>query len=99
MGPFVSMGRQWAALAEGGIRAKRRPSPRENPRASDNSDAVETGRMGGQSMKSKFTRRAALKLAAAAVPAVVLGRPAFADPLVIKFSHVVTPDAPKGKAA
>jgi C4-dicarboxylate-binding protein DctP len=50
-------------------------------------------------MKSKFTRRAALKLAAAAVPAAALGKPAFADPLVIKFSHVVTPDAPKGKAA
>ena len=28
-----------------------------------------------------------------------LGRPAFADPIVIKFSHVVSPDAPKVKAA
>jgi C4-dicarboxylate-binding protein DctP len=50
-------------------------------------------------MKSKITRRTALKLAAAAIPAVALGKPAFADPLIIKFSHVVSPDAPKGKAA
>jgi C4-dicarboxylate-binding protein DctP len=27
------------------------------------------------------------------------GRPAFADPIIIKISHVVSPDAPKGKAA
>ena len=27
------------------------------------------------------------------------GKPALADPIVIKFSHVVSPDAPKGKAA
>ncbi|HZC55063.1 MAG TPA: DctP family TRAP transporter solute-binding subunit [Xanthobacteraceae bacterium] len=49
------------------------------------------------------TRRAALKHAAlgiaAAVPVLGLGKPAFADPLVLKFSHVVSPDAPKGKAA
>ncbi len=35
----------------------------------------------------------------AALPVLALGRPAFADPIVIKFSHVVSPDAPKGKAA
>ncbi len=38
-------------------------------------------------------------LVLAAVLAVALGKPADADPLVIKFSHVVSPDAPKGKAA
>jgi len=54
-------------------------------------------------MKFQVTRREALKRAAlgaaAAVPALGLDRQAFADPLVIKFSHVVSPDAPKGKAA
>ena len=41
-----------------------------------------------------------LAIALAAILAVALGRPAFAgEPIVIKFSHVVTPDAPKGKAA
>jgi C4-dicarboxylate-binding protein DctP len=49
-------------------------------------------------MKSQVTRRAALALAAA-VPAFALGRPARADAMIIKFSHVVSPDAPKGKAA
>jgi C4-dicarboxylate-binding protein DctP len=49
-------------------------------------------------MKSQITRRTALGFAAV-VPALALGKPAFADPIVIKFSHVVTPDAPKGKAA
>jgi len=49
-------------------------------------------------MKSQVTRRAALALAAA-VPAFALGRPASADAMIIKFSHVVSPDAPKGKAA
>jgi C4-dicarboxylate-binding protein DctP len=39
-------------------------------------------------------------LGLAAVLAVALGRPALAQsPIVIKFSHVVSPDAPKGKAA
>jgi C4-dicarboxylate-binding protein DctP len=43
-------------------------------------------------------RRLAIALAATCV--VVLARPALADePIVIKFSHVVAPDAPKGKAA
>src|SRR5271169_5675881 len=50
-------------------------------------------------MSLKVTRRAALKLAAAAVPAAALSKPALADPIIIKFSHVVSPDAPKGKAA
>ncbi|HMK71089.1 MAG TPA: DctP family TRAP transporter solute-binding subunit [Xanthobacteraceae bacterium] len=41
-----------------------------------------------------------LAITLAAVLAVALGRPALADePIVIKFSHVVAPDAPKGKAA
>jgi len=41
-----------------------------------------------------------LAIALATILAVALGRPAFAgEPIVIKFSHVVTPDAPKGKAA
>ncbi len=39
-------------------------------------------------------------IALAAMLALWLGRPAHADePIVIKFSHVVAPDAPKGKAA
>jgi len=53
-------------------------------------------------MTFKVTRRAAIKraaLALAAVPVLGFGKPAFADPLIIKFSHVVAPDAPKGKAA
>jgi C4-dicarboxylate-binding protein DctP len=49
-------------------------------------------------MKSHVTRRTAIGLAAA-LPAFALGKPAKADPIIIKFSHVVTPDAPKGKAA
>ena len=48
-------------------------------------------------MTFKVTRRAALALAAA--PVLGFGKPAFADPIIIKFSHVVSPDAPKGKAA
>jgi len=41
-----------------------------------------------------------LAIALAAMFAVALGRPALADePIIIKFSHVVAPDAPKGKAA
>ncbi len=41
-----------------------------------------------------------LAIALAAILAVALGRPALADePIIIKFSHVVAPDAPKGKAA
>lgn len=47
---------------------------------------------------SGITRRTALGFAAA-VPLVAIGKPALADPVVIKFSHVVSPDAPKGKAA
>ncbi len=41
-----------------------------------------------------------LAIALVAILAAALGRPAFAaEPIVIKFRHVVTPDAPKGKAA
>ncbi len=41
-----------------------------------------------------------LAIALAAILAVALSRPALADePIIIKFSHVVAPDAPKGKAA
>jgi C4-dicarboxylate-binding protein DctP len=41
-----------------------------------------------------------LVIALAAILILALGRPAQADePIVIKFSHVVAPDAPKGKAA
>src|ERR1700685_1008213 len=49
-------------------------------------------------MQLQVTRRGALGMAAT-LPVLGLGKPAFADPLVIKFSHVVSPDAPKGKAA
>src|ERR1700691_4619073 len=39
-------------------------------------------------------------IALAAILSLALAKPALADePIVIKFSHVVTPDAPKGKAA
>ena len=39
-------------------------------------------------------------IALAAILSLALAKPAFADePIIIKFSHVVTPDAPKGKAA
>src|ERR1017187_7307371 len=48
---------------------------------------------GGKSMK-RFA------IALAAMLAMAFGWPALADePIVIKFSHVVSPDAPKGKAA
>ena len=41
-----------------------------------------------------------LAIAFVAVAAIALGRSALAEePIVIKFSHVVAPDAPKGKAA
>ncbi len=41
-----------------------------------------------------------LAIALVAIFALALGGPALADePIVIKFSHVVAPDAPKGKAA
>jgi C4-dicarboxylate-binding protein DctP len=40
-----------------------------------------------------------LALAGAFALALAAGTPASAEPIVIKFSHVVTPDAPKGKAA
>jgi C4-dicarboxylate-binding protein DctP len=57
------------------------------------SKQAETGSMGGQQMKR-------LAFAFAATIALALAGPAFADePIVIKFSHVVSPDAPKGKAA
>src|SRR6202041_1683691 len=39
-------------------------------------------------------------IALAAILSLALANPVLADdPIVIKFSHVVTPDAPKGKAA
>ncbi len=46
---------------------------------------------------SKLTRRSAVALAAAllAAPAIVMAQ----SPIVIKFSHVVAPDTPKGKGA
>ncbi len=48
-------------------------------------------------MKSSVARRFGFVLAG--VLAFALAGPACADPIVIKFSHVVSPDAPKGKAA
>ncbi len=50
-------------------------------------------------MKLRITRRTAVLGLAAAAPVFALGKPAHADPIVIKFSHVVSPDATKGKAA
>ena len=43
---------------------------------------------------------AAVAVAALAATSVLLAGAAFAQqPVIIKFSHVVSPDAPKGKAA
>src|SRR5271167_2875030 len=53
-------------------------------------------------MKFEVTRRGALGMAAGlagTLPVLGLSKSAFADPLIIKFSHVVSPDAPKGKAS
>ena len=47
-----------------------------------------------------FTRRSLAMLAGAAALAISAAFPALAaDPVVIKFSHVVAPDTPKGKGA
>ncbi len=46
-----------------------------------------------------LTRRIFAGLAGATAVAVALAAPAFAEPIVIKFSHVVAPDTPKGKGA
>src|SRR5208282_5921794 len=42
-------------------------------------------------------KRFAFALAATFI--LALAGPALADPIIIKFSHVVSPDTPKGKAA
>ncbi|MBV9433611.1 MAG: hypothetical protein JO137_17445, partial [Hyphomicrobiales bacterium] len=49
----------------------------------------------------RMTLRAAIaSLALAALVLFVPSRPGMAEqPIIIKFSHVVSPDAPKGKAA
>ena len=45
-------------------------------------------------------RAAAASLALAMLALLAAPRPAMAQqPIIIKFSHVVSPDAPKGKAA
>ena len=49
-------------------------------------------------MNRKITRRSAVVLAAAA-PVALATRGLAQSPTIIKFSHVVSPDAPKGKAA
>jgi C4-dicarboxylate-binding protein DctP len=47
-----------------------------------------------------ITRRGALAAAAIALASPLVSSPAWADgPIVIKFSHVVAPDTPKGKGA
>ncbi|MBO3761336.1 TRAP transporter substrate-binding protein [Ciceribacter sp. L1K22] len=46
-----------------------------------------------------LTRRNLARIAGAAVIAFCAALPALAEPLVIKFSHVVAPDTPKGKGA
>lgn len=46
-----------------------------------------------------FTRRSLAALAGAAAFAFSTAFPALANPVVIKFSHVVAPDTPKGKGA
>src|SRR5579884_137547 len=60
------------------------------------------GRRGRKTMTFQAAKRflAGIATAFAAVFVLTLAGPAFADgPIVIKFSHVVSPDAPKGKAA
>src|SRR4029077_9900289 len=54
-------------------------------------------RSGGVVMR--FSAAKWLVFAFAAALAFAAGGPALADPIIIKFSHVVSPDAPKGKAA
>src|SRR5580698_3032250 len=53
--------------------------------------------------RGHLLRRKSMKrfvIALTAVLALVLARPALADePIILKFSHVVSPDAPKGNAA
>ncbi|OHC43895.1 MAG: C4-dicarboxylate ABC transporter [Rhodobacteraceae bacterium GWE1_64_9] len=46
-----------------------------------------------------MNRRSFARFAGAAVLALSAALPAFAEPITIKFSHVVAPDTPKGKAA
>ncbi|MBB5701240.1 C4-dicarboxylate-binding protein DctP [Ochrobactrum daejeonense] len=46
-----------------------------------------------------LTRRNFTRLAGAAIIALSTAMPALAEPLIIKFSHVVAPDTPKGKGA
>lgn len=46
-----------------------------------------------------LTRRMLARLAGAAALALAASFPALANPVVIKFSHVVAPDTPKGKGA
>lgn len=46
-----------------------------------------------------LTRRSLAKLAGAAAIALSTAFPALANPVTIKFSHVVAPDTPKGKGA
>lgn len=46
-----------------------------------------------------LNRRMFASLAGAVAMAAALAVPAFAEPIVIKFSHVVAPDTPKGKGA
>ncbi|MGP3696952.1 TRAP transporter substrate-binding protein [Rhodobacter sp. NSM] len=46
-----------------------------------------------------MTRRSLAALAGAAAVALAAAVPALAQPIVIKFSHVVAPDTPKGKGA
>jgi len=46
-----------------------------------------------------LTRRSFARLAGAAALALTVAMPAWAEPIVIKFSHVVAPDTPKGKGA
>ncbi|KXF78154.1 C4-dicarboxylate ABC transporter [Paramesorhizobium deserti] len=46
-----------------------------------------------------LTRRSFARLAGAAALALSVAMPAWAEPVTIKFSHVVAPDTPKGKGA
>ncbi|HEX9859104.1 MAG TPA: TRAP transporter substrate-binding protein DctP, partial [Paracoccaceae bacterium] len=46
-----------------------------------------------------INRRTLARLAGAAIVALSVAAPALAEPIVIKFSHVVAPDTPKGKGA
>jgi C4-dicarboxylate-binding protein DctP len=80
-----------ASLARSAIRAMRGTLGRGAKRR-------QQSRIGGTSMTRKITRRSAVALAATA-PLAMATRGFGQSPIVIKFSHVVANDTPKGKGS